>query len=45
MEKQDEKLRVLEAELAEMDATDQVVTEVDSEDEKPGKYCNDKGKQ
>ncbi|GEM_PF-3562831 len=45
MEKQDEKLKGLEAELAEMEAADAVVTNVDSEGQKPGKYCTDKGKQ
>ena len=42
MEKQDEKLRGLEAELAEMKAADAVVKTVDSEDENPGKQCNQK---
>ena len=44
MEKQDEKLRGLEAELAGMEAADAVVT-VNSEDEEPGKQCTDKGQQ
>ena len=42
MEKQDEKLRGLEAELTEMDAADAVVTAVDSEGEKPVKRCVEK---
>jgi hypothetical protein len=42
MEKRDEKLRGLEAELAEMEADDAVVTTVDLADEKPGKYCDQK---
>jgi len=42
MEKQDEKLRVLEAELAEIDVTDAVVTTVDAEAEQPVKRCVEK---
>ena len=42
MEKQDEKLKGLEAELAEMDVTDAVVTTVDAEAEQPVKRCTDK---
>jgi len=42
MEKQDEKLRALEAELADMDVTDAVVTTVDSEAEQPVKKCVEK---
>lgn len=45
MEKQDEKLKGLEAELAGMEAVDAVVTVVDSEDDKPGKQCDQKGLQ
>ncbi len=45
MEKQDEKLRGLEAELAGMEAADAVVSRIDPEQEEPGKQCNDKGKQ
>lgn len=42
MEKQDEKLRNLEAELTGMEAVDAVVTAVDAEAEQPVKRCVEK---
>ena len=42
MEKQDEKLRALEAELADIDVTDAVVTTIDAEAEQPVKRCVEK---
>lgn len=42
MEKQDEKLRGLEAELTGLEVTDAVVTTVDAEAEQPVKRCVEK---